>query len=156
MKAKSLPSTPVGRRRLLRLARLLEADAKSRRGIKFDLDTFGWSDKKTPSVGCGTTACALGLAALSGAFKNQGLTAEFDKNIFSDTIHVRPSIEVDGVQFEEFAAAEQLFSITNDESQFLFSPDYYGTNQTGAKGERFVAKRIRDFVAGRASLPQDE
>jgi hypothetical protein len=62
----------VNKKRLLKLADLLEADAKNRKGIKFDLGTVAMSSAEDgnfikgelePSVSCNTVACAMGLAA---------------------------------------------------------------------------------------------
>lgn len=139
----------MNKRRLLKLADLLEADAKNRQGIKFDLDIVGgasdWmTDQYTPGVDCGTTACAMGLAAVSGAFKRAaGLSYKvhgFD---------LRPT--VNGRDIDYISAAIKVFSISEYEAHFLFTPASYVCAQEGAKGERFVAKRIRDFVAGKVS-----
>lgn len=77
----------TGKRRLLKLADMLEADAKNKKRIKFDLDFVGepssgeermahWVGKIKwkPEVSCGTTACAMGLASISGEFKKAGLS----------------------------------------------------------------------------------
>ena len=65
----------MNKRRLLKLADLLEADAENKTGVQFDLKGWGHShDDDTPvAVSCGTTACAMGLAVLSGAFADAGL-----------------------------------------------------------------------------------
>ena len=56
----------MNKKRLLKLADLLEADAKNKKGIKFDYwATANLADPKEP-ISCGTSACAMGLAALSG------------------------------------------------------------------------------------------
>lgn len=145
MKTKSkvkLPSTAVGRRRLLKLAGLLEADAKNKKGISFDLSLWGVADSENPKS-CGTRACAMGLAVVSGAFKAAGLR-NFEG---SDSNHLTPAIgSVWGIE-----AAAILFSIHKDEAEFLFYDDNYVDDPTkGAAGERAVAKRIRQFVAGKA------
>jgi hypothetical protein len=134
----------VGKNRLLKLADLLEADAKNKKGIKFDLRDWGHTDDQwtTPlSVSCGTTACAVGLAVVSGAFKRSGLYNRSDL----------PGEIVPGVgDLEGFEAVESFFNLTEEEAGFLFSDIYYPIGRIkGAKGERFVAKRIRGFVAGR-------
>jgi hypothetical protein len=143
MKAK-LPSTAVGRRRLLKLADLLEADARKKKGIKFDFTEWGQADDPNSPMSCGTTACALGLAALSGAFARNGLTA---------TIQHFGWIEIkmeSGARFIE--AGAELFKISYEESEFLFtSGKALGRLRKGAKAERAVAQRIRNFVAGRVT-----
>lgn len=137
-----LPSTAVGRRRLLKLAELLEADAKNKKGIKFDLCLWGDAiDRKTP-ISCNTTACAMGLAVASGAFTRAGLRP------VPRTGNLIPRVG----RARGFDAAARLFLITHAESEWLFMDDYYDFQNTiGAKGERAVAKRIRDFVAGKAA-----
>ena len=136
----------TGKNRLLKLAALLEADAKNKKGVKFDLGIWGRSDdpELTPvSVSCGTTACAVGLAVVSGAFKRSGLynTADLPGRI-------SPSFD-NRVGFD---AVEAFFDLTGEEAGFLFSDDFYPVSfRTGAKGERFVAKRIRQFVAGKVA-----
>lgn len=135
----------MNKRRLLKLADLLEADAKNKKGIKFDLGTWGRSDAGEPSVSCGTTACAMGLAVASGAFKRAGLT-----NYFGGDDEWRICPEFGGEQ--GFYAAAKLFAIRPSDSEFLFSDDHYPDNKRkGAASERFVAKRIRDFVAGKVA-----
>lgn len=133
----------MNKRRLLKLADLLEADAKNKKGIKFDLGVFGEVGDLTTPISCGTTACALGLAALSGAFKRQGLGFKLYEGDLTVTLGSR----------QDFKAGASLFDIQIHEATWLFHPFNYGQKQplTGAKGERVVAKRIRDFVAGKAA-----
>lgn len=137
----------MNRRRLLKLADLLEADAKNKKGVKFDIGTWGRSeDGEAPvSVSCGTVACAMGLAVVSGAFKRAGLT-----NLLDDENPARICPAHKGES--GFGAAVSLFDIQYKDAAFLFDGDYYPPSKsTGAVGERFVAKRIRDFVAGKVS-----
>lgn len=155
MPKQKLPSTAVGRRRLLKLADLLEADAKNKKGIKFDLGLWGrvndvsYDDKpKVTTVDCGTTACAIGLACISGVFKKGGLSARLTTGAGNGGNHILP---VYGRR-NGFNAVETFFAITSRASKFLFTDaDYPET--TGAKGERAVAKRIRDFVSGKIAPP---
>lgn len=136
---RKLPSTPVGRRRLLKLADLLEADAKNKKGIKFDLGMWGLADDETKPVSCGTTACAIGLAVASGAFKSDGLSS---RNDFDLTPRFAGKQSWDAVQ--------ALFSLGHREASFLFMDTFYSADlRAGAAAEREVAKRIRDFVAGK-------
>lgn len=128
---------------LLKLADLLEADAKNKRGVKFDLYTWGhFRTSKVPKnpVTCGTTACAMGLAAISGKFSSDGL--RYKK---SDERHIYISFrnQIGGID-----SAVALFGISNEQAQFLFLPrSYEGGSRRGAAGERRVAKRIRELVA---------
>lgn len=148
------------KRRLLKLADLLEADAKNKKGIKFDLSTWAapsdsnWMsrtfDKKldTVPVDCGTTACAVGLACISGAFKRAGLTHAYRRPWVGSGWMLQPKF--DGSK--DFKAVQKLFEINQQSAEFLFSASEYPDDKTeGAKAERFVAKRIRDFVAGKVA-----
>lgn len=140
--------------RLERLAALLERDAANDKGAKFDLGVWATPSERrleanftekaeTIKMDCGTTACALGLAAISGVFKKDGLTFEYYQQQ-NDTFVLTPTFNgADG-----FSAGVFLFDIDHDDSRYLFDPDCYGTTPKGAEGELFVAKRIRDFAAG--------
>lgn len=140
------------KQRLLKLAALLEADAKNRKGLKFDLGTWGESQKDTPvAVACHTTACAMGLAALSGAFARQGLTYKVSKVSEGDKfLALRQYINIRHGDFVDDEAAASLFGIEMHEAVWLFLPEYYKGTTKGREGELKVAKRIRDFVAGKA------
>ena len=132
----------MNKKRLLKLADLLEADAKNAKGVKFDLRNWGDTTEGKKVVSCGTTACAMGLAVASKAFSRQGLQG------YSRVNPLCPLYE-GKVGFE---AAARLFDINMDASFFLFSDDNYPKNRVrGATGERYVAKRIRDFVAGKVA-----
>jgi len=138
----------TGKRRLLKLADMLEADAKNKKGIKFDIGTVGHTndDDVKPSLSCGTTACAMGLAAISGKFKRAGLSYFCEKGssgfILETTMY--------GKEITYTEAAVQLFDISYQEAYLLFYPGYYPEDKSeGAKGEREVAKRIRRLVAGK-------
>lgn len=137
----------MNKRRLLKLADLLEANAKNEKGAKFDLSGWGGSEQGPVAVSCGTTACAAGLAVISGAFKRAGL---FNASGSPDGIH--PGLHVTKHnRLYGFDALEKLFDLGFQESSWLFSDGYYPRElRRGAKGERAVAKRIRDFVAGKA------
>lgn len=142
----------MNKRRLLKLADLLEADARKKRGIKFDLGVVVNVGKVGPNkevkLDCGTTACAMGLAAISGAFARQGLSykVESDELWPSDaTIFTT----INGRKREYDRAAMKVFDITFKQATFLFTPSTYENTPRGAAGERFVAQRIRNFVAGK-------
>lgn len=137
----------MNKRRLLKLADLLEADASNRGGIKFDLSTVGeatdWEPDYKPTLDCGTTACAMGLAAISGAFKRRGLSYILNEQTIKLTINGRPASYLE--------AAQRLFGISVDAAHFRFTPGHHYdyADVSKARGERRVAKRIRDFVAGK-------
>jgi len=169
MKPHKVPSTVVGRKRLLKLADLLEKNAANKKGAKFAMEIWGRTDQeyatveempKRIEINCHTTACAMGLAALSGVFKKQGLDyklkaepysywnedaadyATYYKHDFEFTLGGKP---MDGHK-----AAVRFFQITHDEAHELFVPFHSAyAHASGASGERKVAKRIRDFVAGK-------
>jgi hypothetical protein len=131
--------------RLLKLAELLEADAANPVGIQFDLGVWGEADSDQPvSLSCGTQACAMGLAVLSGAFEQYGLLngANVPYLIIPEMVAIPGFTNPVG-----FAAAERLFGILYDDAVRLFSPDYYAGVTVGAEGELVVASRIREFVA---------
>ena len=143
------------KKRLLKLADLLEENAANRKGAKFDIGDWGSSSSKEMTMTCGTQACALGLAAISGVFKKQGLSYHTHKFLYYDKHHCPsvPNIHIDviftrkdGTKIFGFQAAEDLFDIDTAASFWLFSGDGL-KHQTGAKAERAAAKRIRKFVA---------
>lgn len=140
----------VQKKRLLQLADLLEEDAKNKKGVKFDLGTWGSADEvENFKMSCDTTACAFGLAALSGKFKRAGLSYRIQKANWSDVHYLNPIFtDKDGLEFEGFAAAIKIFGINERDAFWLFSEEAYGGPTTGAKGERKVAARIRAFVEG--------
>lgn len=138
----------MNKRRLLRLADLLDADAKNEAGVKFNLSGWGSSSTGAPAnVSCGTTACAMGLAVLSGAFEQDGLRNGFGPRSCS----VIPYFQTGQKVVSGFKAAANLFGISHKAAEWLFQDDHYRKSQwTGAAGERAVARRIRKFVAGEA------
>lgn len=133
--------------RLLKLAELLEADAVNPHGIKFDLSQWGSTsdaDDTTVSVSCGTHACAMGLAVVSGAFAEHGLF-----NASGAPWRIIPGMVTSGSR--EFRAAAELFDIQREEAEWLFLDDSYGDEVLiGSEGELIVASRIREFVAENA------
>lgn len=147
----------MNKRRLLKLAALLEADAEKKDGIKFDLDCWAkpagaaspvFKSTEAPTLDCNTAACAMGLACLSGAFKREGLTYRFRPwNFFDPSALALTPVHAGHV---EIGAAMSLLDISEDEAGFLFLAENYPKSKTkGAAGELYVAKRIRDFVAGK-------
>lgn len=158
-KAKTKLSS-AGRKRLLKLAGLLEKDAKNKKGVKFDLGTWAKPANAdyleqyttranvTPSPDCGTAACAVGLACISGAFAREGLTIaprRWDGGMQVGYIAV-PAFG----RLRDFPAVRAFFDLDKHQSRWLFMSQFYRAS-TGARAERAVAKRIRDFVAGRAT-----
>ncbi len=152
---------------LLRLADLLEADAANPNGVCFDLSDWShpmsadlkasnddetWArDMDVIPVNCNTAACAVGLAAISGAFEAEGLRWKIEPT-FGDESRLRGFL----VPFVEgqphmvgFHAAKVVFDLTDVEVFSLFDPDHYAyEKRKGAESEREVARRIRALVAG--------
>jgi hypothetical protein len=140
--------------RLLRLADLLEADAVRPDGIRFNLGCLVEMDMRDDrdkvALNCGTQACAVGLAAISGAFENEGLGYTLEHGGFSPIFA--------GEVCEWDWAAEKLFEIEPNVVDFLFTTNGYSTGSDlvpmiGADAERQVAQRIRDLVSGKVEVP---
>lgn len=143
--------------RLLKLAELLEADAANPEGVKFDLTAWGYStiaggdrfdnkfrrDQKVIPVSCDTAACAWGLAAISGIFKEEGVSFE----ISASERALVPSFN----NLYGFDAAKAFFELGEDTdgleqvSTLFDTPSYMFLK--GAPAELEVAKRIRELVA---------
>jgi hypothetical protein len=127
----------MNKRRLLKLADLLDADAKNKKGIQFDMRSWGEVDDPENPISCGTQACAMGLAALSGAFKRAGLEADIEFGMVDFRWKRRYT---DG-----FSAARKLFEIDDFEAEMLFGLHRIMPRE-GAEAERAKAKQIRKFV----------
>lgn len=132
---------------LERLATLLETDATNPTGIKFDMRI--WAKKSgedtvrnyyhddVVQANCGTTGCAFGLAAISGAFKDDGLTYDIIGGRLTPTFDGRI----------EYDAAAALFELERHDAEKLFDPFFYeATQRVGAEAELEVARRIRELV----------
>lgn len=140
---------------LLKLADLLQEDAKNPTGIKFDLSHWGEGDGANP-VSCGTVGCAMGLAVASNTFTANGLRG------YRAGDSLKPRWASDPYGMHGFDAIQKLFSISNRAAFWLFSNhiwngrDYinaYRGSTIGAEGEMKVARRIRAYVAGRSKPP---
>jgi hypothetical protein len=141
------------KQRLLKLADLLVADASREKGIKFNISVVaesGTAEGGAMKLDCGTEACAIGLAALSGSFKSAGLSYEVEPNPRGEGHRIVTLMHDEQVEWSD--AAADVFGLSHDEVEFLFTgwrnPE--GMHR-GAAAERFVAKRIRDFVAGKVA-----
>lgn len=146
--------------RLRRMVALLERDAANPEGVMFDLSTWASpSDANTENphgvwekpvetipVSCGTSACAMGLAAISGEFQAEGLGFEYMGGTRNYTII--PTLTENGVaRGSGFLAAAHLFGITLGAAEYLFDPENYDECPVGAEGEKEVADRITAFLA---------
>jgi hypothetical protein len=145
----------MNKRRLLKLADLLDADAKNKRGISFNMMTVIERDDdlthkgKPVPMDCGTQACAMGLAALSGAFTRSGGLSYTLRETGYGGFSIETTINGHIRNYDR--AAMSVFDLSMKQADFLFTPDSYdlGISLRNAEGERYVAQRIRDFVAGK-------
>lgn len=149
---------------LLQGAALLEANAANPTGMKFDLSWWGnaMNEDGVLSVSCGTTGCAMGLFALSGAFEKHGLLDPNKDNPIEakQTFSLLPIyVNPDTGQYRSgFNAAVELFGISSGAANYLFNSDAYGDDvpTTGADGELAVMNRIRAFVESDGQMPDDK
>jgi hypothetical protein len=125
--------------RLEKLAILLDGYRHDPNRPDFNLKSWGVVETRRRGflwlkrVECGTTACAVGLACLSGAFAADGLTYEIEK---------RGMIPLYG-DCDNWEAVEAFFGLTRKQSTLLFSADEY---LEGSGTPLAVAKRIRALV----------
>ena len=132
----------MNKRRLLKLAKLLRANAKNKTGVKFDIESWGKVPPGEVKLDCGTTACAVGLAVISGVFKKQGLSYQNQYGIPVPTYQGERG----------FFAVETFFNITEPQALYLFHKDEYALSlRQGAKAERAVATRIERFCSRKAA-----
>lgn len=147
----------MNKKRLLKLADLLDKNAANKKGLKFNLHNWGDSvvaDDQTSglirsvdgnvrfTMDCNTTACGMGLAAISGAFKRAGLE-------YIISLHGRAAFiydfEMKGVAMDGIEAAMELFGISRSQALALFVGD--GQKRIrGVAAEMELARRIRYFV----------
>lgn len=125
--------------RLLRLAALLEEDAANDKGIKFDLGQ--WAEVTDPDnpVSCGTQGCAIGLALVSGIFKDEGFGSQFQRQYHPTYL---PPGWQKGNAIGGWSAIQAFFEIDHDQAIELFLMDSYVIVK-GAEAELEVADRIR-------------
>lgn len=136
------------RRALEKMRDLLREDAARDDGVKFDLNTWArpsngiFLEEDEPSMGCGTTACAVGLAALSGRFRGLSLI----RGRFG--VGLVPLLKVKGHELSTgWSAVERLFGIDEPTTNWVFDQAFYGPqHKTRAKGELEVAARIDDLL----------
>ena len=137
--------------RLQRLHDLLVADAHNPKGVQFNLrswakpasvSTFYSLGTTVVTADCGTQACALGLAAISGAFKDDGLSYKFTEDGL-----LLPTFTKNNKVLYQFVAGANLFDIREATATILFDPfSYDETNLTGATAELVVAGRIAQLI----------
>lgn len=142
--------TATAKKRLLRLAKLLREDARTKKGVMFDMGT--WGDFKTPqpTMSCDTRACAFGLAAISGKFKREGLGFKVRTSIDEYPTHMmifqyKGKPDPSG---STIAIAAKVFDIPHAVSDWLFGGSA-SEESTGAKAEREMASIIENAVKGK-------
>lgn len=140
--------------RMNKLADLLEADAANPEGVRFDLGTWGrdvnyldeyksgFVEGQVIPINCNTAACAFGLAAISGAFKDDGLTYQIDDDYLIPEFEGKIGI----------FAATKFFDLRFTAASYLFDTSSYNTIR-GAPAELEVVRRIRSMVGGTSSIP---
>lgn len=139
----------MNKERLLKLEALLIADANNPQGLKFDLKNWAynpskgahrWSDFPQDAVlkvDCNTAGCGLGLAAISGIFKDEGFTYKISGD---------GELIVQFNSYEYFEAAREFFEIPEKAVRVLFDTPTYNHSTTGAVAELELARRIRQLV----------
>lgn len=141
----------INKERLLKLAALLRKNAANPKGVKFDLDAWAMYDDRKSQVlskgpiplNCNTTACAVGLAAISGLFKEEGLGYVAGAGTIIPTYGRESAWE----------AVNSFFGLTENQAGYLFADVYYPhDHRRSARGEIAVANRIATFVASDGSV----
>lgn len=136
--------------RLSRLATLLEESAAAKLNLEFNLRDWSNTEtreetvrtgflglfKETREVRCNTAACAVGLACLSGEFKNDGLDfTQYSNNI--SPIYLNKT---------NWGAVEKFFGLSRSQATKLFDSRAYDGPIYGRDAELEVAERIRALV----------
>lgn len=101
-------------------------------------------------VSCGTSACALGLAALTKEFQDMGLSYKYQ--IVTPQGHTENTrgawMIPEYLGFHGLDAGAAFFGISTEDASYFFDPDQYDRTPTHAKGEILVAERIEAFLDG--------
>lgn len=135
----------TGNNRLITLSELLEIDAATETGIRFDFNSWGHVDADNP-MSCGTDACAFGLAAISGVFRKQGLRYKIPNGCMGATIEIGLKQSNGRIAWSPADAGTKLFYISDYDFSHLFAGEQGLSCATGAVAEIEVAHRIRDYV----------
>lgn len=148
-------ATPaVGNRRLLKLAAFLRTVPRER----FNYSTWTGEDwKGKQDLSCGTTACALGWAATMPCFRRLGMQLEPinfpwpSQDSFMDKENgTEGMVTLKGQDTNNpFEVAQIIFGLSDDDAEFLFSPQGYGEDRATPKQ---VAKKIENYVAKRERM----
>jgi hypothetical protein len=125
--------------RMLKLAKLLRQDAKRKKGIQFDMHTFGRVNDKENLLSCGTRACALGLAALSEEFKRDGLGYRINGG--------QIDITYKGKDMTEYETGARVFDIPVPVAEWLFG-GHASLYDEGAEAELEMADILENAADG--------
>jgi hypothetical protein len=136
----------VNKKRLRILAKFLRNVDRKHFHLKSwcEIDGGTLQDGAIKTVGCGTTACAVGWAASIPSFRRDGF--HLVRNIFGGAT---PYFKGQGSHF----APIDFFGLSLSESHSLFMPDSYPTRDH--KNPLAVAKRIERLLAGKP-VPEDK
>lgn len=120
-----------------KLKEMLEVDAADPKGMKFDICFLGITEDRV-ARDCGTTGCAMGLAAISGKIPRLGF----------EMAGTEIATTIDGTREYYLDAAKIVFGFEYDRvARILFSPGYYSWDKReGAAGELEVAKRVAHLM----------
>lgn len=86
---------------------------------------------------CGTSACAIGHAAVDPWFRRRGISLEFTG------LEPYPVYRHLGKEYDDIEAPEEFFGITYDQADWLFMPSRYPNQHARA---RTVGKRIDNMI----------
>ena len=127
----------INKRRLRKLADFLENEVKEK---WFDMRVI--ADQGFDVQECGTAACCLGWTP--SVFPRSGV--ELVRNSNDPDYY---ELELRYESLEGFAAGALFYSLTEDETEYLFEPSQYPyVNGERSLTRRVVVKRIRDFCDG--------
>jgi hypothetical protein len=101
--------------------------------------TYADGEIKNAANKCGTTACALGHAGFIPSFRKAGLKSVVNERGWGGRVKFTNK---QGVTYTDYDAGLAFFDLSNNEADWLFYPESYGTK----KGPKTVAKRIRSLV----------
>jgi hypothetical protein len=130
-------------KRLLKLARFLEKLPNERFNYAY---WVGKDWKGASDLSCGTTACALGWAAVMPEFRKLGLELRRDPNIRP----ILPIIQNRNTGSGFISAAMEIFGLTLHQAEKLFIPYTYPPSRGRllySSTAKEVAAHIRRFVA---------
>jgi len=138
----------VKRRALKRLVKLLRKDADNPEGIQFDMGTWGRIEDKKNVLSCGTTACGMGLAALSGKFSFEAIL----RKVWNDDTQSYEPYRIlamrrvgERKETDPITLAEETFGLGSTLAMEMFIPSP-GFPSDGRAGELSLANRIEKFI----------